>query len=158
MFEPILLVCFVVLLFFYIYFILGIYVGLGKLPSRINTKVLDEFVSVLIPFRNESENILHSLRSIENQNYPKDKFEVIYINDSSTDDSLTKLEDTAKSSNIKIISVPENFMLNAHKKRAVRFGIENCRGEIIVTTDADCTHKENWLKTLLRKQGSSPVL
>ena len=149
MFEPILLVCFVVLLFFYIYFILGIYVGLGKLPSRINTKVLDEFVSVLIPFRNESENILHSLRSIENQNYPKDKFEVIYINDSSTDDSLTKLEDTAKSSNIKIISVPENFMLNAHKKRAVRFGIENCRGEIIVTTDADCTHKENWLKTLL---------
>ena len=149
MFESILLVCFVVLLLFYIYFILGIYVGLGKLPSGVNTKVSDEFVSVLIPFRNESENILHSLQSIENQDYPKDKFEVIYINDSSTDDSLTKLEDTAKSSNIKIISVSKDFMLNAHKKRAVRFGIENCKGEIIVTTDADCTHKENWLKTLL---------
>ena len=149
MLEPILLVCFVILLLFYISFISGIYRGLNKLSYDLKPKVLDEFISVLIPFRNESENILHSLQSIETQDYPKDKFEVIYINDSSTDDSFRKLENAVKSPNIKIISVPEDFMLNAHKKRAVRFGIENCRGEIIVTTDADCIHKENWLKTLL---------
>lgn len=149
MLEPILLICFALLLLYYLHFISGIYIGLGKLPEGEKSKVLDEFVSVLIPFRNESDNILHNLQSIENQDYPKDKFEVIYINDSSTDDSLTKLKNADKSSNIKIISVPEDFMLNAHKKRAVRFAIENCRGEIIVTTDADCSHKKNWLKILL---------
>jgi cellulose synthase/poly-beta-1,6-N-acetylglucosamine synthase-like glycosyltransferase len=147
--ELFLLICFALLLIFYIYFLSGIYIGLSKHSSDVQSKVLNEFVSVLIPFRNESENILKNLESIENQTYPKDKFEVIYIDDSSTDDSLIKLTKANNSSNIKIISLPENFLPNAHKKRAVRFGIENCNGEIIVTTDADCIHKMEWLGILL---------
>ncbi len=149
--EPLLLIGFTLLLVFYIYFLSGIYIGLGKHSSVVHPNVLNEFVSVLIPFRNESENILKSLASIENQTYPKYKFEVIYINDSSIDDSLLKLAEFKKSPNIKVISLPQNFLPNAHKKRAVRFGIENCKGEIIVTTDADCIHKNEWLGTLLSK-------
>lgn len=149
MLETLLLIFSAILLLFYIYFISGIYVGLGKLSIDVKPKVMDEFISVLIPFRNESENILTSLQSIENQTYPKDKFEVIYINDSSSDDSLEKISEVKKSSNVKILSLPDSFIPNAHKKRAVRFGIENCRGEIIVTTDADCTHKKEWLETIL---------
>ena len=147
--ELLLLICFAILLIFYIYFLSGIYVGLGKHSSDIQPKILNEFVSVLIPFRNESENILQSLASIENQTYPKEKYEVIYINDSSIDDSLLKLTNAKKFSNIKIISLPEDFLPNAHKKRAVRFGIENCKGNIIATTDADCIHKKEWLATML---------
>ena len=146
--PELLLICFAILLVFYIYFLSGIFVGLGKHSNK-KLKYLDELITVLIPFRNESEIILHSLESIENQSYPKDKFEVIYINDSSTDDSLKKLCDAEKSSNIKVISLPEDFLPNAHKKRAVRFGIENCKGEIIVTTDADCIHRREWLETIL---------
>ncbi len=148
MFE-ILLIFFALLLIFYIYFLSGIYSGLSKHKTNSLNNSPKEFVSVLIPFRNESENILKSLESLENQSYPKDKFEVIYINDSSTDDSLEKICEAEKSENVKIISLPEDFLPNAHKKRAVRFGIENCNGEIIVTTDADCIHKRDWLKTLL---------
>jgi len=147
--EPILIICFTLLLLFYTYFILSVYVGLSKHSIDVKPKVLNEFVSLLIPFRNESENILKSLKSIESQTYPKDKFEVIYMNDSSTDDSLPKLMEAKKSFNIKVISLPDDFLPNAHKKRAVRFGIENCNGEIIVTTDADCSHQKDWLETML---------
>ncbi len=147
--PELLLICFSLLLIFYIYFLSGIYRGLGKHSLNSQPNELNEFVSILIPFRNESGNILQSLESIESQTYPNNKFEVIYINDSSTDDSLIKLTEAKKSSNIKIISLPEDFLPNAHKKRAIRFGIANCKGEIIVTTDADCTHEKNWLETML---------
>ena len=47
-------------------------------------------------------------------------------------------------------SVPNDYSINAHKKRAIRFGIEKSKGEIVVTTDADCIHKKDWLKNLLK--------
>jgi len=137
------------IIFYYFYFIVRIYIGLNKLEIWQSNRVLEEFISIIIPFRNESENILQILESIENQNYPVEKYEVIFVNDSSTDDSLNKLNNNIKSKNIRVISVPENFAKQAHKKRAIRFGIENSKGEIIVTTDADCILKPNWLKTLL---------
>jgi len=139
---------FVLLLVYYSYFLLGIFRGLKKLRHP-QVKTVDEFVSVIIPFRNESEKILNNLRSIGEQDYPKEKFEVIYVDDSSTDDSFEKLTRATKSSNIKVISVPNEFSPNAHKKRAARFGIEKSVGEIIVTTDADCIHGKEWLKILV---------
>ncbi len=139
----------IILLLFYLHFLAGILKGLNKLSYSTSTKLIDEFVSIIIPFRNESKNILTSLKSIENQNYPKEKFEVIYVNDNSEDDSLNKLICAKKSGNVKVISVPNEFLSNAHKKRAISFGIENSQGEIIVTTDADCQHGPNWLKSLM---------
>lgn len=145
-----LLILFVVLLnLHYLNFLLKILTGLTKLQSSSNTAIPDEFVSIIIPFRNEEENILHTLKSLENQNYPEDKFEVIFIDDDSTDKSLEILEKNISKKNIKALKVPKSFSVGAHKKRAIRFGIENSKGEIIVTTDADCTHPKSWLKTLL---------
>ncbi|MBK6914357.1 MAG: glycosyltransferase [Ignavibacteriales bacterium] len=109
----------------------------------------EDFVTVIIPFRNETENILRSLKSIEAQNYPKEKYEVLFVNDFSQDDSLQKISDCKKSDNIKILSVPSDYSMNAHKKRAIRFGIQNAKGKIIITTDADCNHNVDWLKSLL---------
>ncbi len=139
---------FILLTFYYIYFLMKIYVGIKKIPETETAKSHIFFVSVIIPFRNESSNLLKSLQSIEAQIYPKDKFEVIYVNDSSDDDSLEILANEVKSNNIKIISVPDSFSVNAHKKRAIKYGIENSSGEIIMTTDADCIHDKDWLKIM----------
>lgn len=147
--EILLIIIFTFLFLYYANFLLGIYFGLKRLSPLKELKEIDEFVSVIIPFRNESDNILKNLESIENQNYSKDKFEVIYVDDSSDDGSYKKLCLVKKSDNIKVYSVPEDYSPNAHKKKAVRFGIEKSKGEIIVTTDADCIYKQNWLKTLL---------
>lgn len=150
MLENILLIVFTLLLIHYILFLSVIYKGLAKLNQGASNHVPGGFVSVIIPFRNESENILKSLKSIEAQSYPQEKFEVVYVNDSSTDDSPEILEKNRSRENIRIISLPEDYSISAHKKRAVRYGIEKSTGEIVVTTDADCIHNEDWLKSLLK--------
>jgi cellulose synthase/poly-beta-1,6-N-acetylglucosamine synthase-like glycosyltransferase len=141
------------LLLFYAYFLSGILRGLRTLTAEAygvkGTSLPDDYISIIIPFRNESLNILESLLSIEKQDYPKDKFEAIFVNDFSDDGSLELLGKAEKSVNIKIISVPDDYSKYQHKKRAIRYGIENSNGGIIVTTDADCIHNIKWLRTLV---------
>jgi cellulose synthase/poly-beta-1,6-N-acetylglucosamine synthase-like glycosyltransferase len=140
---------FLLLLVHYSAFLILILKGLNRLrPSELN-QIPKEFVSVIIPFRNETDNIIDNLKSIIRQDYPKDLFEVIYVNDNSTDDSLKKTNDFIKPVNVKVLSLPDDYSPNAHKKRAIRYGIENSNGDIIVTTDADCIYSEKWLASLL---------
>jgi len=145
----ILLSIFILTALFYFYFILNVSRGLSRLVYSKATGIAEEFVTVIIPFRNESCSILESLKSITNQSYPADKYEVIYVNDLSEDDSLMKIETSKRPPNIRVISVPEAEELRAHKKRAIQYAIEQAKGEIIVTTDCDCTHGRDWLKSLL---------
>ena len=145
----ILISIFAFLLFHYIFFLQRIIRGLSNLKLQQNEILPYEFISIIIPFRNEQENILRNLKSIEAQFYPEEKFEVIYVDDFSDDRSKEILMKNISKNNIKILSVPEDYSKNAHKKRAIRFGIENAKGEIIVTTDADCIYDEEWLQTFL---------
>ncbi|MBK7229341.1 MAG: glycosyltransferase [Ignavibacteriales bacterium] len=127
-----------------------IYFGLSKLTNKVSEKIPEEIVSIIVPFRNEEKNILNTYTNLTSQNYPQEKFEIILVNDSSDDNSLQLLENLPKKENVFIYSVPKDYSANAHKKRAIRFGIEKSKGEIIVTTDADCNHKKDWLKNLLK--------
>jgi len=95
------------------------------------------------------------LQSLASQNYPAEKFEVIYVNDSSSDDSHHKLFNAQKPNNFKVLSVADGVQGRAFKKKAVNYGIENSRGNIIVTTDADCVHKKNWLRKMV--SGFNPM-
>lgn len=144
-----LLLIFLFLLLHYLFFLQRIFRGLKNLQPNKNQNLPREFISIIIPFRNESENIIANLKSIESQHYPLEKFEVIYVDDFSDDNSAGLLKQNIKKNNIRVIAVPENFSINAHKKRAVRYGIENAKGQIIVTTDADCVCDSEWLKSLL---------
>ena len=115
-----------------------------------NGEIPDVLVSVIVPFRNESENILTCLSSVACQDLSKDKYEVIFVNDFSDDDSFEKITGARKPANIKVLSIPVSYPVNRFKKRAVRYGIENAFGNIIVTTDADCAHNTRWLSTILK--------
>ncbi len=145
-----LVVLFAFLLLFYSFFLSLIYRGLNRLEIFTRQNIIpNEFISVIIPFRNEENSIIKSLESLEKQKYDSAKFEVIYINDKSEDNSLKILQHSIKKTNIKVISVPDNSLLRGHKKKAIEYGIRNSQGEIVVTTDADCTHNENWLSSLV---------
>jgi cellulose synthase/poly-beta-1,6-N-acetylglucosamine synthase-like glycosyltransferase len=150
MIENILIVVFLILLIHYVIFLSKIYFGLSKLTNNVSDKIPEEFISIIVPFRNEEKNIINTFTSLASQNYPQEKFEIIFVNDSSDDNSLELLENLPKKENVFIYSVPKDYSSNAHKKRAIRFGIEKSKGEIIVTTDADCNHKKDWLKNLLK--------
>ena len=147
--EYILLGIFAILLGHYSLFLFSILIGLRKLKPSQQNQIPKEFVSIIIPFRNESENIISNIKSIIKQNFPKENYEVIYVDDSSTDNSFRILNDYPKPNNVKVLSLPKDYSPNAHKKRAIRYGIENSAGEIIITTDADCVYSENWLSSML---------
>ncbi len=120
------------------------------LSTRIKSYTFDKTekkVSVLIPVRNESENILNCLNSLALQNYSVQNFEVIVVNDHSTDDTEEKVKQFIKRyPNIDISYIELEY--ETSKKKALALGIRTSKYEIIATTDADCTVPNNWLKNI----------
>ena len=107
-----------------------------------NTKV-----SVIIPFRNEEENISTIVDSLKNQSYSPDLLEVILINDHSTDKSLQQA--TSKCSTIKHFRVVTLEDDKTGKKSAITQAINISSGDLIITTDADCTHNKKWIESIV---------
>lgn len=141
----ILTLIFIVLAIFYFGFLSQILFGLNRI-KKINCNGDEKpFVSIIVPFRNESEVIVRCLKSLEAQTYPKEKYEILFIDDFSDDDSVRKLNSTKLLENTRILSVPIDYQKLSPKKRSIKFGIEKAKGEIIFTTDADCTHPKEWI-------------
>ncbi len=100
--------------------------------------------SIIIPARNEEKNIAACLQSIAQLNYPNELFEVIVMDDFSTDATVATAQQFpfAKVLELKTLL---NEKINSYKKKAIELGIAASTGDYIVTTDADCIVPENWL-------------
>ncbi len=108
----------------------------------------EPFVSVVIPARNEEDNITACIRSIAKSRYPKDKFEIIVVNDRSTDrtgDILKELEEVNENLVIKTVTEETAEPNLRGKPGALQAGIDIARGELVLMTDADCTVPEEWI-------------
>jgi len=105
--------------------------------------------SIIIPVRNEEENIPSVLHDLQNQTMDKSKFEVIIVDDFSTDDTSKILQNIAKSSdlNLKILHLSDPQVHG--KKNALTRGIAEAGNEIILTTDADCRLGERWIESYI---------
>ena len=104
------------------------------------------FVSVIIAARDEENNIANCLTSVLRQTYPSNLFEVIVVDDNSTDNTA----DICKAfmerfPNLFCIAAPENPNLPG-KPNALACGIEASHGEVILITDADCTVPSTWIE------------
>lgn len=102
-------------------------------------------VSVLVCAKNEEENLQKHLPLLLNQNYPH--YEIILINDASTDNTLEVMEDfSTQDSRIKIVDVKSNEAFWGSKKYALTLGIKRARYHTLLFTDADCyPASENWI-------------
>lgn len=147
----ILFLIFAAVSFYYLIFLIKIVNGLKIVKNDLDSNSLSEFVSVIIPFRNEEKILQRNLASVESQSFPKDRYEIIYVDDNSDDNSVKVIEDNISSNNVRIIKSENNFNDRAHKKLALKMAIENSKGEIIITTDADCFHGRDWLSTMVKK-------
>jgi cellulose synthase/poly-beta-1,6-N-acetylglucosamine synthase-like glycosyltransferase len=118
-------------------------------PSATESKT---FISVVVAARNEEKNILQCLHHLSRQNYPFRLFEIIIANDFSEDSTQQLVESFIQSNKtvtIKLIHLSEIFKEKiGSKKAAIAEGVKQSNGELIVTTDADCTMGANWLKTI----------
>ncbi len=105
--------------------------------------------SIIIPARNEEKNIIPCLQSIFNQNFSQNLFEVIVIDDHSTDATTNLVKKFQQQyQNIKLICLEDELdgkKLNSYKKKAIEKGIEISKGDWIITTDADCIVTKDWL-------------
>lgn len=106
-------------------------------------------ISIIIPARNEENNIGVCLDAIIKQDYPKELYEVIVIDDHSTDNTV-EIVNRYKSANVRCIRLSNHLSDNtiAYKKKALSIGIAASTGELIVTTDADCFASPYWLKNI----------
>lgn len=138
--------------------ILGIIFGVGyvaltltlkriwmQLPSR---QTPDDFlpktvISVIVAAKNEANHIETLVRHLLAQNYPRDLVEFIVVNDHSDDEMVKRFD---------AMDLPTNFTLlhaeNQGKKAAVAQGVALAKGELIVTTDADCVMDSRWLLSI----------
>lgn len=102
------------------------------------------FFSIIIPARNEEQNISACLRSILKINYPSHLYEVIVVDDHSHD----RTADIVKTFPlVRLIQLSDHISgeANSYKKMAISTGIKQSRGAYIVTTDADCEVSPEWL-------------
>ncbi len=107
-------------------------------------------ISVIIPARNEEENIRKCLDSVTNQSYPKHLFEVIVVDDFSTD-KTPEIINSYSDYNVTLLSLKDHTEpnINSYKKKAIEIAISRAKGELIVTTDADCIVPQTWLQTIV---------
>jgi cellulose synthase/poly-beta-1,6-N-acetylglucosamine synthase-like glycosyltransferase len=108
------------------------------------------FISIVIAARNEEKNIGDCIQSVINQTYPQNKFEIIITDDHSTDNTFSIIQSFQKE-NISIVHLSDfikNEKLNSYKKKSIETALQFAKGELIVTTDADCTTPPKWLDTI----------
>jgi len=109
-----------------------------------STRLPQTTISVIIPARNEENNIGGLLNALQEQSYSKEFFDVIVVDDHSTDATATI---AGQFPFVKIIQLEEDN-INSYKKKAIETGIAAATGELIVTTDADCIPGKEWLQTI----------
>lgn len=106
-------------------------------------------VSIIIAARNEADRIVDLLNDLENQSYSKDDYEVIVIDDFSEDNTSSIVSEFAGRSDMMLTIQSVNPEYGSGKKAAIRTALEFAKGELIITTDADCQMGKNWLSTVV---------
>jgi len=143
----------IILLFAAIYVLLMMWLMAGwkrqsyfePVKSEPNTKI-----SIIIPARNEEDNISVCLKAIYNQHYPEKLYEVIVVDDHSSDETADRVSDFIRKNsidNFSLISLSGIKDGGFGKKAALTAGIKTSKNEVILTTDADCRMGSDWLKT-----------
>ncbi|MEI6816024.1 MAG: glycosyltransferase [Bacteroidota bacterium] len=145
------LICF--FSFTYLFLIIAYWLSWNNLPVFSNESNIDNItkISIIIPTRNEHENIANCLQDINNQSYPKHLFEILIVNDDSTDDTVSIINEfkaSHPSLSLKVLNLYVQNHSMAYKKNAISLGISQADGELIITTDADCRFGKDWIKTI----------
>lgn len=122
---------------------------------KIEDKSLNEIkfknikVAVIVPARNEAENIPLLLQSLAFQNYPVENFQIIISDDHSTDNTIEVVENFFRRNNIQngiCLKSPTKS-----KKEAITFAVGNSEAELIITTDADTFMGKDWIAAMVQE-------
>lgn len=144
---------------FYVLLMLFLRIGVQKnKPFELEFLQPTTQFSVIVPFRDEAENLESLFKSFEQLDYPIKQFEIILVNDFSSDNFMPIIEKFKTIlPNLNYINLSN--MSGASKKEALTFGISKAQFDWIITTDADCIIPKNWLKAFHQKiKNDKPLL
>ena len=132
--------------FIYYIFIFGAF---SFAPKKTIQTTFNKPVSVIVCAKNEAQNLTTNIPLILGQNYSN--FELVLINDSSSDHSLEVMEQFQQTypNQIKIVNVAPNEQFWGSKKYALTLGIKAASHEYLLFTDADCKPiSKNWISEM----------
>ncbi len=119
---------------------------IGLFQCRTGASKARPFVSVVVAARNEENHIEGCLNRLVRQTYPQDRYEILVVDDDSDDRTPEIVARTvAAHAHVRCLSVGDAFPHMTAKKRPLSVGIREARGEIILTTDADCRVPPTWM-------------
>ena len=130
-----------VIFVFYVLMILLFMIGWQKNKIELSPSIYR--VSVVIAIRNEQDNIKRLIKNLKSQDYDRDLYDVIIIDDHSEDNSWDLLyNEKLDWPKLKLLSMNDD---EYGKKSAILKGVKFSDSEIIITTDADCFFSSNWI-------------
>jgi cellulose synthase/poly-beta-1,6-N-acetylglucosamine synthase-like glycosyltransferase len=106
-------------------------------------------VSIVVAVRNEAEHIKACITSLFDQTYPRSNYEVIVVDNHSTDRTLSICHSLQTSYPLRVIDLSVTLpVYSAFKKEALTAGIGQAQGAIILTTDGDCVVPSTWIEVM----------
>jgi cellulose synthase/poly-beta-1,6-N-acetylglucosamine synthase-like glycosyltransferase len=118
-----------------------------KLPLFSPGAVMPQtFVSVIIAARNEAANLPPLMHALAAQTYPPHLFEVILVDDFSTDNTMQVVRTFSKV-HVAVLQ-PAVPAAESSKKKAIETGVQKAKGPLLLITDADCIPPPRWIETL----------
>jgi glycosyltransferase involved in cell wall biosynthesis len=127
----------------YIFLLVKILRNLNRIRQFNSVNTCTSFISVVVACRNESDNILKVLKDIALQDYPASLFEVIIVDDNSGDQTFNIASGFTDINNLKVLKNK-----GSGKKMAVASGVDSAKGDLILTTDADCSMGKRWINSI----------
>jgi GT2 family glycosyltransferase len=107
------------------------------------------FVSVIIPCYQRKGWLQEQISSVRAQNYPADRFEIIVVDNGSTDGAWEWLQDDATKGPVRLICMQNKTFFRTHAGSR-NLGLTVARGEIIGFTDSDCVVTPNWVASAVK--------
>ena len=135
---------------YYIYFITRVRIGLLSLRFA-RPQNIARHISVVVAARNEEKDIEKCLLSLLKQTYPTNRYEIIIVDDGSTDKTASIVKSfSERFANIHLLSLMfDSEHKIGRKPIALAKGIAQASGEIILTTDADCIVPPQWIEIMV---------
>jgi len=144
MIDPI-LVEKILLILVSLYFLMSLFIHIGLSRKKSLSEAMPK-VSVLVAVRDEAQNIARCLNSLVGTDYPRDKLEIVVIDDQSSDQTVPIVSDyLEKYPYIKLLSINGEIDGLKGKMNALHQGIEFASGDLLLITDADCEVPVQWI-------------
>ncbi len=135
----------IILSLFYAILLLSLLIGIFRAVNCKKLTAKADGISVIVAFRNEVENLPELIKSFNSQTLPVNQWEVIFVDDNSSDTSISVINSSPKNFNFRLIQLSGI----EGKKRAIIEGVKNARYNLIAITDADCIPSKLWLASLV---------